>query len=60
EYFERAVELAPNYPQAMMALVAVMTDLGRPEEARAWYEELSERAPDSAEAQQAAGFVEAG
>lgn len=59
EFFERAVELAPDYPQALMALVAVTTDLNRPQEARRWYEELQKQAPDSAEADKAAGFMEA-
>lgn len=59
EQFERAVELAPDYAQALLALVAVTIDLGRPDEAQRWFADLKERAPNSPEVQQAESFFEA-
>ncbi len=56
--FERAVDLAPDYARALLALVAVTTDLGRPEDAQRWYEQVRKRAPDSPEARQAALILE--
>lgn len=58
--FERAVALAPEYVQALLALVVVSADLARPSDAEKWYEELKSRAPNSAEAEMAASIVEAG
>ncbi len=58
EQMERAVDLAPRYWQAYVALVQLHLALGQPEAAGHYYRTLVARAPSSPEAERAAQLIE--